>query len=315
MKNGDRNRPVVFIAGPTASGKSATAAELARVGNGVVVNADALQVYRELNILSARPSPEEERAIPHRLYGFVPAATAYSVGLWLAEARTAIEECWASGRMPIVTGGTGLYFKALEQGLVQLPPIPAAIRRHWRERLKREGAASLHAELTAADAAEASRLRVSDPQRIVRALEVISATGKSLSAWQQEARGAPFLERSRLLKLYISPPREQLYRQIDERFDRMIAQGAVAEVQSLLAMRLDPSLPAMKAIGIEELGRALLGEIPLEEACRIAKRNTRHYAKRQLTWARSNMIAWNWLTEQFLVNSMGHFVNFISDRG
>jgi tRNA dimethylallyltransferase len=315
MRNGNRNQPVVFIAGPTASGKSAIAAELARIGNGVVINADALQVYRELSILSARPSPEEERTIPHRLYGFVPALEAYSVGRWLTAAKAAIEESQADGRVPIVTGGTGLYLKALEQGLVQLPSIPAAIRRHWRERLKREGAPKLHAELAAADFAEASRLRASDAQRIVRALEVISTTGKSLGEWQKEAQGASVLEQSRLLKLYVSPPREQLYRQIDERFDRMVAQGAVAEVNSLLAMKLDPSLPAMKAIGVEELGRFLLGDIALAEACRIAKRNTRHYAKRQLTWARSNMIAWNWVEEKFLENSIGYFVNFISDRG
>src|SRR5262245_48487819 len=230
MRNGDRNKPVVFIAGPTASGKSTIAAELARIGNGVVINADALQVYRELSILSARPSPEEERTIPHRLYGFVSASEAYSVGRWFTAAKTAIEESRVDGRVPIVTGGTGLYFKTLEQGLVQLPPIPVAIRRHWRLRLQREGAATLHAELAAADAAEAGRLRASDGQRIVRALEVIAATGKSLGDWQKEAQGGSFLERSRLLKLYVSPPREQLYRQIDERFDRMVAQGALEEV-------------------------------------------------------------------------------------
>jgi tRNA dimethylallyltransferase len=314
MKNGDRNQPVVFIAGPTASGKSAIATVLARIGNGVVINADALQVYRELSILSARPLPEEECTIPHRLYGFVPASEAYSVGRWLLAAKIAIEESWADGRVPIVTGGTGLYFKALEQGLVQLPSIPPTIRRDWRERLKQEGPAKLHAELAAADAEEANRLRVSDAQRIVRALEVISATGKSLAAWQKEAQGPSFLEHERLLRLYISPPREELYRQIDERFDHMVARGALAEVEALLAMKLDPSLPAMRAIGVKELGRALKGDITLTEACRIAKTNTRHYAKRQLTWARSNMIAWNWVVEKFMDSSIGHFVNFISGR-
>jgi len=315
MKNSDGKQPVVFIAGPTASGKSAIAAELARRGNGIIVNADALQVYRELSILSARPTPEEERAIPHRLYGFVPAAEAYSVGLWLTAAQAAIEEAWLKGRIPIVTGGTGLYFKALEQGIVQLPPIPVAIRRHWRERLKREGAACLHAELAAMDASEAERLNMSDAQRVVRALEVLSATGKSLAAWQRDAQGASFLKHSRILRLFISPPRQQLYRQIDERFDRMVAAGALSEVESLRGMKLDPALPAMKAIGIGEFGRALSGEISLAEACVIAKRRTRRYAKRQLTWARSNMIAWNWLSEKFMECSIGQFVNFISIRG
>jgi tRNA dimethylallyltransferase len=314
MRNGDRDRPVVFIAGPTASGKSAIAAELARIGSGVVINADALQVYRQLNILSARPSAQEERAIPHRLYGFVPAAEAYSVGLWLSAAQAAIEDCWSTGCVPIVTGGTGLYFKALEHGLVQLPAIPVAIRRRWRDRLRKQGAEILHAELAGIEPAEAGRLRVSDGQRIVRALEVVEATGKSLSTWQRTAQGLSFLAQSRMLKLYISPPRQQLYGQIDERFDRMLRAGALAEVETLLSLELDPSLPAMKAIGIQELGRALSGEIALEAASRIAKMNTRRYAKRQLTWARSNMISWTWLSEQLMEYSRGHFVNFISLR-
>ena len=314
MKNGDRDRPVVFIAGPTASGKSAISAELARMGGGVVINADALQVYRELQILSARPTPQEESAIPHRLYGFVSAAETYSVGLWLSAAQEAVEQAWTEGRLPIITGGTGLYFKALEQGLVQMPPIPAAIRLHWRKRLKDEGAARLHAELAAIDSFEASRLRVSDRQRIVRALEVITATGKSLGTWQRAGQGSSFLAEGRILKLYISPPRPQLYRQIDERFDRMVATGGLAEATAVLALKLDPSLPVMKAIGVAELSRALSGELTLADACLIAKRNTRRYAKRQLTWARSNMISWNWLTEQFMEYSIGHFVNFISLR-
>lgn len=315
MKNGDRDRPAVFIAGPTASGKSAIGAELARRGGGVVINADALQVYRELRILSARPTPAEESDIPHRLYGFVPATEAYSVGLWLSAAREAIELAWSEGRVPIITGGTGLYFKTLEQGLVQLPPIPPTIRRHWRERLKEEGAERLHAELAAIDRFEAGRLRALDRQRIVRALEVIAATGKSLGEWHRQAQGSSFLSQARILKLYISPPRPQLYRRIDERFDRMMSEGALAEAAALLALRLDPSLPAMKAIGIAELGCVLAGELTLVEACGIAKRNTRHYAKRQLTWARSNMIAWNWLVEKFMEYSIGRFVNFISLKG
>jgi tRNA dimethylallyltransferase len=311
MKNGIGRKPVVLIAGPTASGKSGVALELAQAKAGVIINADALQVYRELRILSARPTAEEERQAPHRLYGMVPASQAYSVGLWLDSARRAIEEAWASERLPIITGGTGLYFKALEEGLARLPAIPAAIRQRWRERLRREGAAALHAELVRSEKEEAGRIRPSDGQRVVRALEVIEATGKPLSAWQKEAQGESFLAQCRVLRLYLSPAREELYTKINKRFDRMIEAGAVEEVEALLALGLDPSLPAMKATGVQEIGCAITGELTLEEACRIAKRNTRRYAKRQLTWARRNMMSWEWLSEKLMGQSMGHFVNFI----
>jgi tRNA dimethylallyltransferase len=311
MKNGVGTKPVVLIAGPTASGKSAVALELAQAKAGVVINADALQVYRELRILSARPSAAEERQVPHRLYGMVPAVQAYSVGLWLDSAGRSIEEAWAQGLLPIVTGGTGLYFKALEEGLAHLPPIPEAIRRRWRERLKREGAASLHAELERLETGEAERLRAGDGQRIVRALEVIEATGKPLSAWHREGEVESVLARCRVLRLYLSPAREELYARIDQRFDHMIETGAMNEVEELLALKLDPSLPAMKATGVPELGRALAGELSLQEACRIAKRNTRHYAKRQVTWARRNMISWKWISEKLMERSLQHFFNFI----
>jgi tRNA dimethylallyltransferase len=311
MKNGIGRKPVVLIAGPTASGKSGVALELAQANAGVIINADALQVYRELRILSARPSVEEERQVPHRLYGMVPASQAYSVGLWLDAGRKAIEEAWASERLPIVIGGTGLYFKALEEGLARLPAIPATIRQRWRERLKREGAAGLHAELARREQEEAARLRPSDGQRIVRALEVIEATGKPLSAWQKECEAESYLARRRVLRLYLSPAREELYMRINERFDRMIESGALGEVEALLALKLDASLPAMKATGVQELGAVIAGELMLEEACRIAKRNTRHYAKRQLTWARRNMMSWKWLSEKLMKQSMEHFVNFI----
>ena len=311
MKNGIGRKPVVLIAGPTASGKSGVALELAQANAGVIINADALQVYRELRILSARPSVEEERQVPHRLYGMVPASQAYSVGLWLDAGRKAIEEAWASERLPIVTGGTGLYFKAFEEGLARLPAIPAAIRQRWRERLKREGAAVLHAELARREKEEAARLRPSDGQRIVRALEVIEATGKPLSAWQKECEAESYLARCRVLRLYLSPVREELYTRINERFDRMIESEALGEIEALLALKLDASLPAMKATGVQELGCVIAGELRLEEACRIAKRNTRHYAKRQLTWARRNMMSWKWLSEKLMKQSMEHFLNFI----
>ena len=305
------SKPVVLIAGPTASGKSGVAMELAQVHAGTIINADALQVYRELRILSARPSEADERQVPHRIYGMVPARQAFSVGLWLSAAREAIQEAWASNRVPIVTGGTGLYFKALEEGLVRLPAIPAAIRQRWRDKLKREGVASLHAELNRFDREEAARLPPTDGQRIVRALEVIEATGKPLSIWQKQSQEESFLAGCRVLRLYLSPDREQLYRRIDRRFEEMVEGGALAEVEALLALKLDPSLPAMKATGVYELGCVLKGTLTIEEACRIAKRNTRHYAKRQLTWARRNMIAWNWPSEQLIESSYEDFFNFI----
>ncbi|HYM99248.1 MAG TPA: tRNA (adenosine(37)-N6)-dimethylallyltransferase MiaA [Aestuariivirgaceae bacterium] len=311
MKNGIGRKPVVLIAGPTASGKSAVALELAQANDGVIINADALQVYRELRILSARPTAQEERLVPHRLYGMVPATQAYSVGLWLDSARKALADAWASERLPIVTGGTGLYFKALEEGLVRLPAIPAAIRQRWRERLKRGGSAALHAELARGAEEEAGRIRPSDGQRIVRALEVIEATGKPLSAWQKEAQEESFLAQCRVLRLYLSPAREELYTKINERFEQMIEAGAVEEVEGLLALGLDPSLPAMKAAGVQEIGCAIAGKLTLEEACRIAKRNTRHYAKRQLTWGRRHMMSWEWLSEKLMVRSMELFFNFI----
>jgi tRNA dimethylallyltransferase len=311
MNEGAHSKPVVLIAGPTASGKSAVAMELARAGGGVIINADALQVYRELRILTARPTVEEEREIPHRLYGTVPASEPYSVALWLDAAREAIEESWTRNQIPIVTGGTGLYFKALEEGIASLPAIPPPVRQRWRDKLRHEGAEVLHAELARLEQSEAERLKPSDGQRIVRALEVIEATGKPLSAWQTEAGSEGALARSPVLRLYLSPPREELYARINQRFEHMIEAGGLREAEALLALQLSPSLPALKATGIPQLHRFLAGEIGFEESCRIAKRDTRHYAKRQLTWARRNMIAWKWLCEKLTESSLRHFVNFI----
>jgi tRNA dimethylallyltransferase len=311
---GGRVKPVVLIAGPTASGKSAVALELARRHHGLIVNADALQVYRELSILSARPSEEDERQVPHRLYGVMPAAEAYSVGCWLPQARAAIEEAWGLGRIPIVTGGTGLYFKALEEGLAPLPAISAPIRDGWRRRLAREGPEALHEELKRRDKGEALRVRPSDGQRIVRALEVLQSTGRPLAEWHK-GTGGGLLHSASVLRLYLSPPRQKLYAAIGDRFDRMIAKGAVSEVKALLALGLDPNLPAMKATGVRELTGFILGSATLEEACRIAKQESRRYAKRQLTWARRNMIAWKWLNEQFLEQTLAEFFNFIRITG
>jgi tRNA dimethylallyltransferase len=287
----------ILIAGPTASGKSAAALALARRLGGTVINADSMQLYRELRVLSARPSEADEAAVPHRLYGAVPAREAFSVGRWLEAARAAIAEARVEGRVPILVGGTGLYFKALIEGLAPIPDIPAEVRAHWREASERLGAAALHRELRARDPAMAAKLRPSDPQRIVRALEVIDATGISLSEWQGAA-ASPVLAEREVARLVVAPEREPLYAAIDARFDRMIASGAIEEVGALVALGLDQGLPAMRAHGVRELAAYLAGTVSLEEAVAKAKTESRRYAKRQMTWARRYMAGWEWFPDQ-----------------
>ena len=283
----------ILLAGPTASGKSAAALALAERLRGVVINADSMQVYRELRILTARPTPSDEAKAPHRLYGIVSASEAYSVGRWLADAARAIEAARKEGRMPILVGGTGLYFKALLDGLAPVPDIPPEIREHWRKRAASLGADGLYRELQARDPAMAARLRPSDSQRLVRALEVIDATGVSLAEWQGSA-AVPLLEGEAVVKLVIAPEREPLYAAIDARFDRMIEQGGLDEVKSLLALRLDLGLPVMRAHGVRELAAYLAGRCSLEEAVAKAKTESRRYAKRQMTWLRRFMQDWDW---------------------
>lgn len=280
-------KSVVLIAGPTASGKSALALRIARERDGVIINADSMQVYRELRILSARPSPEEEALVPHRLYGCVRGAADYSVARWLAEASREIQAAWDEGRLPIICGGTGLYFTALEQGLSEVPPIPAAVREKWRSH---QG--DLHAELMVRDGIMAARLRPEDRQRVIRALEVIEATGQSLAAWQGRGREFAFLNNINVERHFVDVPREELYQRAERRFDQMVEKGALAEVRALPS--LPPDRPVMKAIGVPELSRHLRGEITLDVAMTAAKTATRHYIKRQLTWWRNRE---GWPTE------------------
>jgi tRNA dimethylallyltransferase len=286
----------VLIAGPTASGKSAVAASLASALCGTVINADSMQAYRELAILTARPSDADMQLAPHRLYGTVPASQAYSVGSWIDDAAGAIGEAQGEGRVPILVGGTGLYFKALLEGLAPVPDVPAEIRAHWREQSKTLDAKALHAALAAIDPAMAGKLRPSDPQRIVRALEVIDATGVSLIEWQG-ASAAAVLGPEAVLKLVIAPEREPLYARIDARFERMIEAGAIDEVRALLELGLDEGLPAMRAHGVRELAAYLAGTNSLEEAITKAKTESRRYAKRQMTWARRYMADWEWFPD------------------
>ena len=281
----------ILIAGPTASGKSALAVALAERVGGAVVNADSMQVYAELSILTARPGDADLARAPHALYGHVPATEPYSVGRWLEDAGREIVAAQSAERVPIVVGGTGLYFEALLNGLSPVPPIPPAIRARWRAQAQRLGPERLHAELAGSDPAMAARLRPSDPQRLTRALEVLEATGRSLAVWQAEV-GAPVVARDQALCLVLAPERATLYARCEARFDDMLAAGALAEAEALMAQKLPPSLPAMRATGLRELMAHLRGELTLAQATEAAKAETRRYAKRQETWIKSRMAGW-----------------------
>jgi tRNA dimethylallyltransferase len=283
----------VLIAGPTASGKSALALALAESLDGVIVNADSMQVYRDLRIITARPTPDEEARAPHKLYGFVDAAENYSVGRWCRDVEAALMEIGKQGRVPILVGGTGLYFRALTSGLAAVPPIPANIRARVRERLQRDGAPVLHTELMRLDPATAQRVTTNDRSRISRALEVALATGRALSDWHREGL-PPLIDPTRAAKVFITCERTELVRRIEARFDAMMKSTALEEVRRLAERKLDPTLPAMKAHGVPWLMRQLRGEISPEAAVAGAVMDTRRYAKRQLTWFRNQMKDWTW---------------------
>jgi tRNA dimethylallyltransferase len=287
----------VLIAGPTASGKSALALALAEALGGTIINADAMQVYRDLRIVTARPTPEEEARAPHLLYGHVDAAENYSVGRWCVDASAALAAVEREGRLPILAGGTGLYFKALTRGLAAVPPISAQIRSAVRERLKREGIAPLYAELIERDGATARRLMPRDRVRVTRALEVVLATGRSLTDWHGQGMKSA-LDPQIAVKVFLDVDRAELYGRIDSRFDAMVASGALDEVRALAGRRLDPALPAMKAHGVPWLIRHLNGEIDLPAAVDAAKRDTRRYTKRQATWFRHQLPDWTWIAPE-----------------
>ena len=301
----------VLIAGPTASGKSALALDVAERYGGIVINADSMQVYRELRVLTARPTPAEEARVPHALYGFVPAHEAYSVGRYIEDAARAVAAAEAEGRLPIFVGGTGLYFKALLEGLSPIPAIPPDIRTRWRTEARRIGAAALHVVLRARDPEMAERLRPSDPHRIVRALEVHEATGRSLSEWQRIS-GKGVLEEAETARLVLLPDRADLYRRCEDRFDAMLEQGALDEVAALRELRLDAGLPVMTAHGVPHLTAALAGKLDLATAAARSKQDTRHYAKRQLTWIRRNMKSWTLLQTQEVENIHGQIDTIVN---
>jgi tRNA dimethylallyltransferase len=287
----------ILIAGPTASGKSALAVRMAQRHGGIVVNADSMQVYRDMRILTARPGEAELRAVPHALYGYVGGAEPNSVGRWLSDVDAVLGDCRRSRCVPVITGGTGLYFKALLEGLSPMPPVPAEIRAHWRSEATRQGAARLHEMLAARDPETAGRLRPEDTQRLTRALEVLEATGRSLSDWQREP-GRPLIEPEDALRLVVSLDRAELHRRADMRFDAMMAAGALAEVEALASRGYATDAPVMRALGVAPLGAALAGKVSVGAAVERAKLDTRQYIKRQETWLRRNMIAWSEVTTQ-----------------
>lgn len=281
----------VLIAGPTASGKSALAVEIAKRCGGTVVNADSMQVYGDLRIITARPTQSEEASVPHRLYGHVDGAINSSAMRYAADVAGVLAELGQAGSLPVLVGGTGLYFKALTEGFSAIPPVPDAVRAAFRARVAETETQLLHAELGRVDAAMAERLKPADRMRIMRALEVFEATGRSIASFQGEREPGP-LEGLPLLKLFVNPEREEVRARIDRRFEQMMGQGALEEVATLRERKLDPLLPVMRAHGVPGLIAHLDGTIGLDAAITRGQADTRAYAKRQVTWFRHQMAGW-----------------------
>ena len=300
--------PIVVIAGPTASGKSALALDVAEEFGGTIINADSMQVYRELRVLTARPTAADEARVPHRLFGTVSARDSYSVGHWLKEATAEIEAARAAARLPVVAGGTGLYLKALMEGLAAVPDIPDAVRAEARALYAELGGASFRAKLAEEDPVLAEAIPEGDSQRLIRAFEVVRATGRSLADWRDEHESRPA---ARFCTLVLAPPREILYAAIDRRFTAMMENGALAEVKALASLGLDPALRAMKAVGVAPLRRYLSGEIGLEEAEEAARRASRNYAKRQMTWLRHQISGAEILNAQYSKSLAPKIFSFI----
>ncbi len=307
------NRPIL-IAGPTASGKSGLALAIAHEIDGVIINADSAQVYGELEIITARPSGRDMDRVPHRLYGHVSGKDAYSTGAWLDDVTLVLNELSQLGKRAIIVGGTGLYFQALLEGLSSVPEIEAGVRAHWRHEAGRIGADGLYEILSTKDPLMAARLNPNDTQRMVRALEVIESTGRSLKVWQDET-GPSLLRFEDCDGFVLSFERSALYERINERFGVMVQEGGLDEVRALYKLGYEPQLPIMRALGVPELGQFLREELSLEQATLLACQQSRRYAKRQMTWLRRNMIAWNPVCAQEMERNMPDIISKICDKG
>jgi len=307
----------ILIAGPTASGKSALATALARDLGGVVINADSMQVYKDLSIITARPSAEEMGDIPHELYGTVDGATAWSAADWAEAAMSVTERVWGQGKLPILIGGTGMYFKFLLDGVAAIPDIPADIRAAVRAEVDEGGAPAAHKRLEVLDPVAAARLEPNDSQRIARALEVEQATGRTLSEWHTDNQEGPLTalnQDGHVIKLVLDIPRDQLYARCDQRFDLMIEAGTLDEIAKLSERGLDASLPVMKSLGVPELMAHMRGDMTLMEAVDTAKMHTRRFAKRQLTWFKNQFPDWNRLSAQYSESEYQYILQFITKK-
>lgn len=304
-------KQALIVAGPTASGKSALASAIAREFGGTVINADAMQVYAELRVLTARPTPEEEVEVPHRLYGVWPARDHGTVGKWRDAAREAIDEAHAAGRLPILCGGTGMYLKLIVEGLAPVPPIPDDVRTRARARHAELGAQAFHAELARRDPIAGAKLAPNDAQRVLRAWEVIEAHGVPLAQFQARA---PLVSET-WPTLLLDPPRADLVANIETRVDRMIAQGALDEVRALLAQDLPDTLPAMRALGVPELAAHIRDEVDLPSAINALKISTRQFSKRQTTWFRNQMKSVHRIGAQFSESLLPEIRSFIRKEG
>jgi tRNA dimethylallyltransferase len=304
------DRPVLIVAGPTGSGKSALALDAAEAFDGVVINADSMQIYRELRVLTARPSAADEARAPHRLFGVLPAAERCSAGRWLGMAQAEIDVARSAGRLPIVVGGTGLYLKALLEGLAEVPPASAEIRAQAEALHAEIGGEAFRRELARLDPAGAPRLPATDRQRLVRAFEVARATGRPLHEWQRRSPSAAAMD-DRFATIALMPARPHLYAALDARFDTMLAAGAIDEVRALMALGVDASLPAMKAVGVREMVAYLCGQSSLEQAAAAAKQATRRFAKRQFTWLRHQLHPDRVVNEQYSERIRPQIFSFI----
>jgi len=303
-------KKVILIAGPTASGKSKLAIKLAKHVNGEIVNADSMQVYKEICILTSRPNIQDEKIIKHHLYGFRSVKKNYSTGLWVENVVKNIKQIWKKGKIPIIVGGTGLYFKALTDGLSKIPNIPSTIRDSTRKLHKKIGQNNFFKRLLKLDPSSKKFVLSTDPQRSMRAYEVKKFTNKSLSKFMKKTK--PKLKKSTFVKLFINFPRDLLNKNIEKRVEIMFHKGAVEEVKKFKKMKIKKDLPASKIIGVREIEDYLIGKITLSKSQELIKQRTRQYAKRQFTWARGHMKSWEMIYSANIDDLYKKVINKIS---